>query len=187
MDHKAYVFDYNAFMCELSGALLDALSTGQTDSLVKFVEENRDSLTDPDEGEPLDESWRDMLETAAAQTYGGFALDAHAYGDFALTKFYDPADNIGLSHYWDEVETLLDCELGHADYVVLGSPFGPPDELFDPGKMGSYFQSPAEVKEHLSQLEHLAGKKTEIAPCLGKVIEMLRLAAAQGKGLYVRF
>src|SRR5215475_8354832 len=113
MDNKAYVFDYNAFMNELSGTLLDALSTGQTDSLMKFIDENWDSLTDPDEGEPLDESWRDMIETAARQTYGVFALDAHIYGDFALTKFYDPADNIGLSHYWDEVESLLDSELGH--------------------------------------------------------------------------
>jgi hypothetical protein len=177
MDHKAYVFDYNAFTSELSGALLEALSTGHTDSLVKFIEGNRDSLTDPYEGEPLDESWRDLVETA----------DAHTYGAFSLTKFYDPADNIGLSHHWDDVKTLLDSEIGNGACVVLGTPFGPPGELFDPGKMGSYFQSPAEAEEHLSQLERLAGKKTELAPCLGEVIEMLLRAAAQGKGLYITF
>ena len=191
MDHKAYVFDYNAFMSELSGMLMDALSTRQTDSLVKFIEGNLDSVTYPygtmpdqetwrdvvEPGDPLDESWQALVETP----------DAHTYGDFALTKFYDPADDIGLSHDWDEVETMLDSELGHAYYMVLGTPFGPRHELFDPGKMGSYFQSPAEVKEHLSQLESLIGKKKELAPYLGVVIEMFRLAAAQGKGLYVTF
>src|SRR5262245_55387643 len=129
MDHKAYVFDYHAFKSELSGTLMDALSTGQTDSLVKFIEGNRESLTYPygtmpdqqtwrdliEPGDHLDESWQDLVETP----------DAHTYGDFALTKFYDPADDIGLSHGWDEAETLLERELGH-DYYVLGTPFGPP-------------------------------------------------------------
>jgi hypothetical protein len=163
MEHKAYIFNYNAFMSELSGTLMDALSAGQTDSLVKFIEENLDSLTDPYEGDPLDESWRELVEMGSPldQLFRDPAktADAHDYGDFALTKFYDAADDIGLAYDWQEIETLLDSELGHGDYIVLGTPFGPPDELFDPGKMGSYFQSPAKVKEHLSQIERLVEKK----------------------------
>ncbi|HEX8559490.1 MAG TPA: hypothetical protein VF668_15415 [Pyrinomonadaceae bacterium] len=177
MEHKAFVFDYDSFTNELARLLRHSLESGHTGGLVDFVEAQRESLTDPYEGEPLDDDWRDMVETG----------DAHTYGDFALTKYYDPAEDLGLGYDWEEAETLLDGELGAGAPLVLGSPFGPEGDPFDPGKMGSYFRSPAEVREHLARLERLSSEKPELAEKLRPLSETLRRAADAGRGLYVTF
>src|SRR5262245_50929549 len=80
MGHKAFVVDYEAFADQLSDILKTALVTNNDDDLVHFIEANISSLKDPYEGDPLDSSWEDLVETK----------DAHSYGDIALTKFYDP-------------------------------------------------------------------------------------------------
>lgn len=177
MEHKAFAFDYDSFNGELGRLLRHSLESGHTEGLVEFIEANRDDLTDPYEGDPLDEDWQEMVETA----------DAHTYGDFALTKYYDPTEDHGLGYDWDTLEELLDAEAGGGAPLVLGTPFGPAGKLFDPGKMGSYFRSPAEVKEHLAQVERLATEKPELAERLRPLAEMLRPAADAGRGLYVTF
>ncbi len=122
MDHKAYAFDYAGFQRRLAPILYAALETGDAGPLRAFIEANRAELTDPYEGEPLEE-----LPDG----------DVHELGDFALTAFYDPACDIGLADDWEE-----------AGDAALGVPFGPPSNLFDPGRMGSYFQSPELVERN---------------------------------------
>src|SRR5207302_666883 len=91
MHHKAFVLDHAGFLRELGEVLYRALATGDCGPLVRFIEAHRGSLTDPYEGEPLEASWESMLETR----------DAHQYGDFALTRFYDPRADDGLAYEWE--------------------------------------------------------------------------------------
>jgi hypothetical protein len=177
MEHKAFVLDYEAFKWQVGNLLESALMTGINDKLVQFIWTNITRLKDPYEGEPLDESWEDLIEVK----------DAHSYGDFALTKFYHPAIDIGLGDDWEEIQDLLKGVSSELGTAILGRPFGPERNYFDPGKMGSYFQTSGEVQESLSLLNDLARRKPEISPALNKAIEMLQHAADAGKGLYVTF
>jgi hypothetical protein len=175
-DHKAFVFDYEAFANQLSGILKDALANSDIGALKGFIEDNKEFLKDPYEGEPLDDSWETMIETP----------DAHQYGDFALTKFYNPSDDIGLGDDWERLEQLLEAETGKGA-MVLGTPFGPPGETFDPGKMGAYFQTEDEAQAHLQMLKNLLKEKPKLSDSLSAFIKMLEQAVEQKKGLYVAF
>jgi len=128
MIHKAFVFEYDAFQSDLRAKLEQSLQTGDVEPLQEFIQSNRSRITDPYEGEPLADDWESLIESK----------DAHKYGDFALTRYYDPREDIGLGADWDRVDDLVGSE-GTA--IVLGTPFGPSDNPFDPGKMGSYLQT----------------------------------------------
>src|SRR5690349_15161787 len=90
MEHKAFVFDWESFLQELSELLFSALVSDDTTRLKAWINSNVADLKDPYEGEPLTKDWEDTLDVK----------DAHQYGDFALTKYYDPARDIGLGHEW---------------------------------------------------------------------------------------
>jgi hypothetical protein len=162
---------------ELWSLLQDALASGRSDDLIGFIEKNLTALHDPYEGNPLDDSWRELLEVK----------DAHQYGDFALTKFYNPADDIGLGQTWESVEELLDRETGKGPSLILGSPLGPTNNYFDPGKMGSYFQSEADVHRNLELIKELLKRKPELSDRLHETLMMLTQAVDARKGLYVPF
>src|SRR4051794_21853672 len=127
MSHKAFVFDWGAFHKELAPFLIEALENGDPTRLVEFGDRHRHSLRDPYEGECLGEKWSERLEVG----------DVQEVADFVLTRYYDATEDRGLSQAWLELESLLDAEQRLA---LLGRPFGPEEMLFDPGRMGSYFQ-----------------------------------------------
>ena len=127
-------------------------------------------MTDPYEGEPLPEGWEEMIETQ----------DAHAYGDFALTKYYSAKDDIGIGIEWAAVAERL--RGGGLDGTLLGLPFGPSVSPFDPGRMGSYFQSAEMVAEHIVRLEQEPPN-----PDIERVKNLLGVAREAGAGLYVTF
>jgi hypothetical protein len=164
MEHKAFVFNLSAFESELLPILYRSLERSDNGELFQFIDQNRESLVDPYEGEPLSGDWRSLLETE----------DAHQLGDFALTKYYDPLEDIGVGHAWlsmsESVRNLL-----------LGRPVGPEANYFDPGKMGSYFQSADEVRESRASLRNVRD------PDLSVAMQMFDLALADPKGLYVTF
>ena len=87
LDHKAFIFDYDAFIKELADILENALVKNKIHELIAFIENNLSYLKHPDEGEYLDYSWKEIIETE----------DTSEYGDIAITKYYNPDDNIGLS------------------------------------------------------------------------------------------
>src|ERR1051326_1231389 len=97
MEHKAFLFDYDAFDGELRAILEGALLSGACGGLVSFINANLGDLRDPYEGEPLGADWETMIETQ----------DAHQYGDFALTKYYDPTADMGLGGAWDNIQELI--------------------------------------------------------------------------------
>lgn len=173
MEHKAFVFEFADFESELRVVLERALETRALEELSRFIDENLASLTDPSEGEPLDDRWRGMVEV----------VDPHQYGDFALTKYYGPREDVGFGYDWERVQEKLLRDLGH-DAPLLGNTVGPAGNVFDPGKMGSYFQSSAQVATNLEALRRLSRSE---APDVD--VERLRriLESAVGRGLYVTF
>lgn len=172
MEHKAFLFDFEAFETELRPILEWALRSSDDRALVSFIQANLADLRDPYEGEPLNANWESLITMH----------DAHQYGDFALTKYYDPAVDIGLGSAWNAFQEWF-AEMSPAgESPILGSPIGPMDAPFDPGKMGSYFQSAARVRENLKYLRRLPR-----AHDVGSAIEMLRTAADVNAGVYVTF
>jgi hypothetical protein len=170
MEHKAFTFRYSECERELLPLLQGALVSSDPQPLVAFIEAARASLRDPYEGEPLGDDWQDLLETK----------DVHQYGDFALTKYYDPTADIGLGRAWEEIQRVLESELGGSS-AILGRPVGTTGAVFDPGKMGSYFQSETDVRRNLAAIE--SANESRLEP----VAVLLRRALYQGAGLYVTF
>jgi hypothetical protein len=179
MKHKAFVFDYAAFKRELKGLIEKSLVTGETAELAAYVEEERSKLTDPSDGRPLSAQWAKSIP----------ADDPQAYGLLALTKFYDAGGHgdIGLGYEWSEIDDVLEREAQELQPAPLGRPVGQPPHYFDPGKMGSYFQTPALVKQNLAGLRQLLRRRADLEVLLKPVVEMLDKAASQDKGLYVHF
>jgi hypothetical protein len=176
MEHKAFLFNYQSFDRELRAVLEDALRSGDHGSLVSFINAHLVDLRDPYEGEPLGANWEALIETQ----------DPHQFGDFALTKYYNPTADIGVAAAWENLQELIaknDPLL--AESPILGSTIGPKDNAFDPGKMGSYFQSAQQVRQSQSYLLNLAKEKP--AEVLSGALAMLQEAADAGTGLYVTF
>src|SRR5262249_8215566 len=90
MEHKAYAFDWSRFEFDLHPLLAEALTTNGTTELQAFIDQHLAELTDPYEGESLSADWRETLGNR----------DVHEYGDYALTRFYDPADCWGIGYEW---------------------------------------------------------------------------------------
>ena len=145
MMHKAYAFDWFAFARdELHDILLDALASGDTNGLIRYIEANRYHLKDRYEGGPLSDNWnwKNELEN----------FDVQEFADFALTRFYDPMEDYGLVYdYLDLAKHLAEADLT----ALLGTPFGPHGAYFDPGHQGSYFQTPQEVVGSLARVQRI--------------------------------
>lgn len=168
MEHKGYAFDWQSFASELHPILLNGLETGDTQGLINFIASNREQLTDPYAGAPLKENWHRLLSNC----------DIHEYGDYALTKYYEVGTDRGLGYTWREISDQLPVA---ARKSLLGKPLGPQGSFFDPGRMGSYFQAPAQVAASLEVLRDypllaLAGFCDLLAACVG-----------EGWGVYITF
>lgn len=177
MSHKAYAFDWLAFEHdELHGLLLAALTSGDIAGLIRYIEAHRDDLKDPYEGDPLNEDWGNMLENR----------DVHEYGDFALTRFYDPAEDCGIWDQWRTIDRLLP-EADRA--TLLGTPLGLPGAYFDPGRLGSYFQTPKLVARSLARVQRfkLPDLEDYQRESLERFAELLEQCKEAGSGLYVTF
>jgi hypothetical protein len=172
MRHKAFLFDYEQFERELLPTLEASLKTQEITSLRSFITSNLDALSDPYEGDLLDDNWEGMVEPR----------DVHQYGDFALTKYYDPCSDIGLGDVWEGVQQFMAADLTSALSPILGRVIGPETSPFDPGKMGSYFQSGQEARRNYERLNALPG-----GPGLDDAIAMLKRAVESRQGLYVTF
>jgi hypothetical protein len=176
IEHKAFVFDYEAFELELKEILEIALDLNEIGDLEDFIVLNIDCLTDPYEGEPLSKNRHKGLEYK----------DPHEYGDFALTKFYNPAEDIGLGYDWVKIEDVLSSESGES-ISILGCQIGKEDNYFDPGKMGSYFQSSSMVIDNKNKIDILIKNKPSHIKLLDSVFWMFDAAIALKKGLYISF
>jgi hypothetical protein len=162
--HKAFAFDWVAFEGDLAPILQRALETDDPSAIEAFIEEHRLVLRDPYEGEALSPDWRDLLEVG----------DLQELSDFALTRYYNPAEDVGLAEAWSELHEAVEAR---EKASLLGTPFS----SFDPGRMGSYFQTPAQTESSFSVLRERANPRTS------EFVEALRKVVSAGKGLYVTF
>lgn len=167
-DHKAFEFDWHGFSNELAPLLHQVLAQDKAEELCRFIEDNLSHCSNPYDGEPLEAGWQSSLEAA----------DVQAFADFALTRYYEPLRDFGLAGGWQDLAEALDQEQQAA---LLGEAFGPSTRLFDPGRQGSYFQTPEQVNLSLHRLS--GSEQEEIAAFRGR----LALVAANGKGVYVTF
>lgn len=174
MQHKAFSFDNDLFTDDLSPVLYSALDTGSVTELIRYIESNLAQLRDPYEGQALDAHWQELLQTR----------DPHQFGDFALTKFYSPTEDVGVGVDWEVVDINV-RKATNGRSTLLGRSFGPVGKLFDPGKYGSYFQSHNDVADALALLRTaaLSGNRSELKAAL----RMFDHAAQDKKGLYVTF
>ena len=178
IEHKAYIFDFEGFSKELRPILVASLKSGNIDQLRAFIISNKSALSDPYEGEPLEDDWEDMIEDR----------DVHQHGDFALTKYYSPLLDEGLGYGWENVQDILSNSIEFKVSPLLGEPLGDSGEYFDPGKMGSYFQDNGQVKNSLSVLKEFENKLSEnLNVDYDKFLHFLESAADENRGVYVTF
>jgi hypothetical protein len=168
LSHKAYAFDWSAFDVGLRAAVEQALTHRSPRDLLLLVESDPASYKDPYQGEPLEENWQANLENR----------DEHELADYAITRYYDPASDFGLGTEWRELSVSL-SERGRS--ALLGRSIGPVDNSFDPGRQGSYFQTPAECHDTLRIL------RLEQTALPEGYLDGLSRAAEAGLGLYQTF
>lgn len=178
LEHKAFIFDAEKFNDELKPYLEADLRSGKSGQVRNFIISNMSLLTDPYEGEELDEYWEDMIEDK----------DAHQYGDFALTKYYCPLADFGLGVDWESIQNILVDTMNFQFSPVLGIPLKVGEEVFDPGKMGTYFQKNSDVAESLDNMSSIECfvPKNLIEP-FNSFKSLLEEALKKNKGLFVTF
>lgn len=168
MSHKAFLFDWKGFQQEVASLLTSCLEGNDPARLVALANANLDELKDPYEGQPIDENWTEQMENG----------DVQEVADFVLTKFYDPTADAGLGDIWLQIDDEAETSVRSA---LLGDPFGPQTQVFDPGRMGAYFQSPETCERSLAVLRSQDQGK------LDGFIGLLEQAIHEGKGIYVTF
>jgi hypothetical protein len=168
MSHKAFAFNWYAFDFDLSPILLAALDADDGSELADIVNQERHRLTDPYNGDPLPEDWRTVLEVG----------DVQELADFALTLYYGVQEDHGVGSAWLTLNESLTAEQRLA---LLGGTIGVGDRLFDPGRLGSYFQSPEVIGESLKVLDGVAANEVQ---CFR---ELLAECAVWRLGVYVTF
>jgi hypothetical protein len=185
MNYKIYVFDYDAFQAELSDILYRALDEDELDELITFIDTNISRLKDPDGSDPLVDDWRKVFKPRTVQDFS----------DIAITAYYAGWDETDFgSNFWIDIDDFLREIQDDLGDLILGHPFGPSHNYFNPAKLGAYFQSPAEVKRTLSLVEMLvSGKKDELAEHVefkeffDGIIAALAKAVDCGMGVYITF
>lgn len=179
LKHQAFIFDYDNFKSQLCETLLNSLLTKQKWDLIKFITRNFREIKDPDRGFPIDETWEELTSRT----------DICEFANVALTKFYDPANDIGLNSEWQETKEALKgiFEIVESDNIILGDPIGMNNIYFDPKRTGSYFQSPQQILGNIEIVSKCLEKKPEYFHDLKYLLFMLKSAANYQQGLYITF
>lgn len=177
LDHKAFIFDSDYFVDELANILENAILTNHDYELIIFIENNLPYLKHPDEGDNLNSAWKEEIEIG----------DISEYGDFAITKYYNPKENIGMGGGWMQFDDLLSQQLNIDTSCFLGTRFGCSENYFDPGKQGSYFQSLEQVKQNLKLLTFLPKIELDNQPNIYNFVKMFENALDVQQGLYITF
>lgn len=109
------------------------------------VESNLSELKDPNEGEPLGSNWQELVQPPESNRAD---LELQLWGDLALTKYYDPAQDDGLSTEWEDLEDGLKEAGVDASRIVLGRQLQVDGRVFDPGLQGAYSFPPTMSAMH---------------------------------------
>ncbi|AWI03524.1 hypothetical protein [Clostridium drakei] len=127
MEHKAFVFDTKNYMKQLNDLIVDRGANDDIAAIRQFIEEHLDNMKSPYTGEELDENWGEEIEKG----------DIQEYADFALTGYYAPYEDIGLSYEWDMLlKALKKLDFIEAEYCILGKSIQKENFKIDPGRCG---------------------------------------------------
>lgn len=189
MNHKSFLFNTSDFSKELSEIILNAGNTGNEDLLISFINENLEHLKSPYSGEELFEDWTEELENENIQELA----------DFAMTKYYNPDEELGLSHNWDSLLQSFDkLDLKfNADYYILGKSLKFNNFTLDPGMMGLGFISSDHISSMYLELLNLKPRfidifetndlDSELINSFEKLIKMYKGANEAECGLLMTF
>lgn len=160
MDHKAFLFDTVSFNKELANSILDAGTTHNVESLHKFIHDNIGRTYSIYTGEPITSEWENELQNG----------DVQELADYALTCFYSPEEDIGLSCYWDALLNGLGLlPLKHqVEYYIIGRPLTSGDFVLDPGFMGLGFVYFEDIPHMYNELVSLKKQFIHVMPRLAK-------------------
>jgi hypothetical protein len=175
MDHKAYPFNFNAYSLQLHHILVSALASGELRDLTQFVEREKESLSNPYEGDPLPADWRETFKIAKLQYCG----------QLALTKYFNASEEIGLGHEWEDAIAALNSAGYDGEGIVLGDVVQGGDVVFDPNRLGSYFQTPEKVVDGWHAVR--AVMESDPGSSMEWLLRMFEVPKAKGFGLYVTF
>jgi len=128
MDHKAFIFDVESFNLELRPLLLSAGIENEIGTIKHFINCNLIKIVSPYTGDSLGEDWENQLESG----------DIQEIADFALTRYYSPAADMGLGYSWDALlETIKLLPVGFdPEYCIVGKQVQQGTFVFDPSRMG---------------------------------------------------
>ena len=161
MSHKAFAFEWQNYVDNFLPLLNTAIQEKSSKPLIDFINLNLGEIKDPYEGLSVGHDWKTQLETG----------DFQEIADFALTAFYDPSEDFGLDQDWIEISESLNKTERNA---LLGQPI----LGFDPGRMGSYFQT---VEQRQTSADILAKNSLETLRNYANHLTLLN------SGLYVTF
>jgi len=189
MEHKAFLFDTSDFIKELSEVILTAGNTDNEDLLISFINENLEDLKSPYSGEELTDEWQQELETK----------DIQELADFAMTKYYNPDEELGLSYNWDsllESFDRLDLKF-NSNYYILGEPLKSHSFILDPGRMGlgfvnsnyisSIHKELLNLKENFTAICQENNLDSELIISFDELLEIYKKADEAGSGLLLTF
>ena len=187
MIHKAYEFDWEIFSTELLDIIEVAFKQQKITAIEEFIDSNYEKLTNMWDEEPLKKDWlagKNDWRTGFSvkdQTGNEYSIEQLIlnYADVALTKYYDYVDgDNGIADDWCRYNDALNPEQKHA---LLGDVIKVNGLEFDPGGMGTYFQS---REQALKSYEILKGLSYEE---LSAYVQLLAKVVENGKGVLVTF
>ncbi len=137
MEHKAFIFDTQAFKEELYPIIISSGLDKNPIPLYKFINNHLGKVFSPYTGILLEADWESELENGGIQELA----------DFSMTCFYSPDDDRGLSYSWDSVLEVLKNVSEKLDpkYCILGESLEAELFLLDPGGMGTGFVEAEDV------------------------------------------
>lgn len=189
MEHKSFLFNTSAFKKELSEIILTAGDTENEDLLTCFINENLEDLKSPYSGEELTGEWEEELGTE----------DVQELADFAMTKYYNPDEELGLSYNWDtllESFDKLDLKF-NSEYYILGESLKSENFNLDPGRMGLGFVNSKDIccihrelislKQNFIEICETENFDEEIISAYDELIEIYEEAKESNCGLLMTF
>ncbi|MBC2582910.1 hypothetical protein [Clostridium sp. DJ247] len=131
MEHKAYIFDTDGFSKELSQLIITSGNTKNSAPLKAFINNHIGKVRSAYTGDLLDYDWEKEMENGEVQELA----------DFAMTCYYSPEEEMGLSYAWDALLVALNMLSTNfdPDYYILGRTLESEMFRLDPSGMGLGF------------------------------------------------
>lgn len=147
IEHKAYVFDTKNFNKELRKIILISGNTKNQSLLKNFINSKIGVVKSPYSGDLINIGWEKELENG----------DIQELADFAITCYYSPGEEMGISYAWDAVLTTLNrLPLKfNSDYYILGNTLETEIFKLDPGGMGLGFINAEDIPKMYNELNNL--------------------------------